>query len=38
MLRLLLVPAFGDAIEDGNGAFDLVERPVEDREVVIGER
>jgi len=38
MSRPFLVPAVHDAVDRGNGTFHLGERPVEDRQVVIGER
>jgi hypothetical protein len=38
MLRLLVVPAFENAVDERDGPFHFGERPVENRQVVIGER
>jgi hypothetical protein len=38
MSRPFLVPALHDAVDHGHCPFDLGERPVEDGQVVIGER
>jgi hypothetical protein len=38
MSRPFLVPALHDAVDHGHGPFNLGERPVEDGQIVIGER